>query len=281
VTEQKEIISPPEDVAAKKEKTRQLTSHNFDPTHVYAVSATMGIAISLVYAFQSFYPDLIGSFSNILTPVSASAAFVCSLLCTRKYGFKIRSHSFDRIWFLFTIGMLLWAIGESTWTAYYFSGTPVPYPSIADFSYLGGYIPLLLATFLYFRAFSSVLTKRRTMIALATIVICALFVFELVLPTEFAGNPSFLKVIDDLSYLILDMTLLSLTILSLAIFFGGTVARWWTVLAAGFAVQVIGDEVFFFQNAQGTYYNGSISDLVYILGYLLLALAFYIHRKEL
>jgi len=177
--------------------------------------------------------------------------------------------------------MMLSALGEITWAAYYFSNVPVPYPSIADVFYLGSYVPMILAQALYFKAFSSVLTKKRLAISLAVIVVCGIIVFELVLPTEFAGSPSVLTVIDDQIYLIMDMALLSLTILSLAIFSGGTMARWWTILAAGFVLDIIGDEVFFYQNAQGKYYNGSLSDAVYVFAYLFLALAFYIHRREL
>jgi hypothetical protein len=281
MTEQKEIPSPPERGSAKEEKRLQFTAFNFNPIRVYLVCLVIGVAIALVYGLQSLYPDLIGSFSNVITPVSAGGAFVSSLLCSRKYGYKIRSHYFDRIWFLFTISMLLWAIGELTWAVYYFSNVPVPYPSISDYSYLGGYVTLLLGLSAYFKSFSSALTKRRLAIALSTTVSCAVIIFELVLPTEFAGNPSFLTVIDDQIYLIMDMALLSLTVLSVAIFSGGTMARWWTVLAAGFAMEIIGDEVFFFLNANGTYYNGALSDPIYVMGYLLIALAFYLHKKEI
>jgi hypothetical protein len=282
MTEQSETSASPERVTAREEKTqqRQRTLYGFNPIPAYTVSLVIGIAIALAYAFQSLYPEQIGSLSNIITPVSASGAFVSSSLCSRKYGYKLLSHYFDRIWFLFTIGLMLSALGEFTWAAYYFSNVPVPYPSIADVFYLGSYVPLILAAAMYFKAFSSVLTKKRLAISLAVIFTCGIIVFELVLPTEFAGNPSFLTVIDDQIYLIMDMALLSLTILSLAIFSGGTMARWWTILAAGFALDIIGDEVFFYQNAQGTYYNGSLSDLLYVMAYLLLSLAFYIHRKE-
>jgi hypothetical protein len=283
MAEQKSETSPStERGTAREEKTRQRqrTVYGFNPIPAYAVSLVAGIAIALVYGLQSFYPDLIGSFSNILTPLSASGAFVSSLLCSRKYGYKLLSHYFDRIWFLFTVSMMLSALGEFTWASYYFSNVSVPYPSIADVFYLGSYAPLIFAQALYFRAFSSVLTKKRLAISLAVIITCGIIVFQLVLPTEFAGNPSVLTVIDDQIYLIMDMALLSLTILSLAIFSGGTMARWWTILAAGFALDIIGDEVFFYQNAQGTYYNGSLSDALYVFAYLFLALAFYIHRKQ-
>ena len=84
----------------------------------------------------------------------------------------------------------------------------------------------------------------------------------------------------DMIYPTLDLTLLSLTILSLAIFIGGAIEKWWLFFGAGATLYVIGDEFFLYQVANGTYYNGSVDDLIFLLAYLTFALAFYVHRKE-
>ena len=87
--------------------------------------------------------------------------------------------------------------------------------------------------------------------------------------------------ITDLLYPITDIILLSLTILNLAIFMGGTISRWWMMFGAGIVLYIIADELFLYQESKGTYYNGSTSDIAYVLSYLVFALAYYVHRREL
>jgi len=74
---------------------------------------------------------------------------------------------------------------------------------------------------------------------------------------------------------------LSLVILSLAIFAGGSMGKWWIILAAAIILDIVGDELFLYQVAAGTYYNGGIDDLLYVWAYLLVGLSFALHRREL
>ena len=48
--------------------------------------------------------------------------------------------------------------------------------------------------------------------------------------------------VTDLLYPITDIILLSLTILNLAIFMGGTISRWWMMFGAGIVLYIIADE---------------------------------------
>ncbi len=228
----------------------------------------MGTALSLVFTFQSFYPHFIGPFSNVITPITSFGTFIFSFICARKYGFKLFSRKLDLIFFCFTLGMLLNALGEMVWAIYYFTGVSIPYPSVADFFYMGAYPPWAIALALYFKEFSSALTGRRRIFSVVGIVLGLALLYSIILPQELASHPSFLEFLDDLLYLICDTVLLSTSVLCLAVFLGGTISRWWTSLAAGFALFVTADVIFFFQTAQGTYYNGSGSDLVYILSLL-------------
>ena len=61
----------------------------------------------------------------------------------------------------------------------------------------------------------------------------------------------------------------------------GSLGKWWLVLSLAIVFDVIGDEVFLYQSAQRTYYNGSFDNLFYIVAYFLFALAFYVHTKKL
>lgn len=235
---------------------------------------------SLIWAFQPYYPNLIGTLSNVFPAAFAAVACVSASLCVKRYGMKGRS-SFELVWLCFAIGMGLWIAAESTWSVYYFLiQVAVPYPSAADFFYIGGYLPIYAGLILYFNTFKASMSRQRLGAALAVIAAASTLVVYFVLRNEFGMDYSIYKIITDMIYPVLDLMMLSLTILSLAIFAGGRIQKWWIVFACAAILYVIGDELFLYQVANNTYYNGGIDDLIFLLGYLTFALAFYVHRKE-
>ena len=236
--------------------------------------------VSGAFLLQSYYPSFIGPLSNVLPSAGASFAFASALLCWRRYGFRVHRR-FEAVWFLFTLGTGMWIVAEVTWAIYYFIlNVPVPYPSVADVFYIGGYFPLILGLAFYYGAFSVALSRRRLVAAAISIVIVALVALGLVMPTELSKGLGPLSTLIDMIYPILDLILFSLTALCLAIFLGGRISRWWILFGAGSLLYVVGDEYFLYQVAAGTYYNGSIDDMFFILGYLTFAIAFHAHRRE-
>lgn len=239
------------------------------------------VAVSFVFAFQPYYPDLIGPLSNVLPTVCVAIAFLSAVSCMKRYGFDVRRR-FQAVWFCFTLGTGLWVLAEFTWALYYFVlNVEVPYPSFADVFYLGGYVPIIAGLTLYLGDFSAGMSRRRLALAVVAIGVGVTLAMGFILPLEFSSELSAENLATNLLYPILDLVLVSLTILSLSIFIGGSLAKWWILFAAGSTLYVVGDEYFLYQIAQGSYYNGSVDDLVFLLGYLFLALAFYAHRKEL
>jgi len=238
------------------------------------------LGVTLVFALRPLYPGSIGPISNVFPTACAFVAFLCSYSCLRRYGFSHRL-DFGAIWLFFTIGTGLWVVAESTWAFYYFAlNIAVPYPSVADVFYTGGYLPIIVGLLGYVDTFKVALTRRR--LGYATVVIgCGVsLALIFVIPVELSQNVSPLKFITDMSYPVLDLVLVSLSALSLAIFSGGRIAKWWMLFGAAATLYVIGDEYFLYQIAQGTYYNGSVDDLIFLLGYLTFAMSFYTHRKE-
>jgi len=238
------------------------------------------VAVTLIFAFQPLYPASIGPVSNILPAACALTAFVSSLSCLRRYGFD-RKLNFSAIWLLFTIGTGLWVLAESTWAFYYFVlKVPVPYPSVADIFYAGGYLPIIAGLLGYLSTFWVALSRRRLGYAVVAIGAGVTLAMLFVLPVELGENLPTINFLTDMIYPALDLILLSLAVLSLAIFAGGSIAKWWVLFGAGASLYVIGDEFFLYQVAHGTYYNGSVDDLIFLLGYLTFAMSFYAHRKE-
>jgi hypothetical protein len=238
------------------------------------------VGVSLIFAFQRLYPGSIGPVSNILPAACALTAFLCSLSCLRRYGFS-RRLDFGAIWLLFTLGTGLWVLAESTWAFYYFIlEVAVPYPSVADIFYVGGYLPIIAGLVGYLDTFRVALTKKRLGYSFVAIGAGVTLALLFVIPVELAKDLTAINFLTDMMYPVLDLVLLSLAVLSLAIFVGGRIANWWILFGAGAALYVIGDEFFLYQVAHGTYYNGSVDDLIFLLGYLTFAMSFYTHRKE-
>jgi hypothetical protein len=233
-----------------------------------------------VYVFQGFYPEFISPLSNALFPVVASAAVFSSVFALRKYGPKL--NKFLMIWMCFTVGMTLWFLGELSWAIYTFLlNVEIPYPSIADIFWLGGYIPLLIALFVYSRLFVSVLSNRKKALIAAIIIILGVLVSAALIIPIMGVEENLATLIIDLAYPLLDIALLSMALVGLAIFQKGGLGKSWLWIILGIMLNVAGDMIFSYTTAQGTYYNGHLSELLFIYGYLFFTIAFYVHTKEL
>jgi hypothetical protein len=233
-----------------------------------------------VYVFQGFYPEFISPLSNALFPVVASAAVFSSVFALRKYGPKL--NKFLMVWMCFTVGMTLWFLGELSWAIYTFLlNVEIPYPSIADIFWLGGYIPLLIALFVYSRLFVSVLSNRKKALIAAIIIILGVLVSAALIIPIMGVEENLAILIIDLAYPLLDIALLSMALVGLAIFQKGGLGKSWLWIILGIMLNVAGDMIFSYTTAQGTYYNGHLSELLFIYGYLFFTIAFYVHTKEL
>jgi len=247
---------------------------------IYKACLALAVGLTLIYAFQGYYPELIAPISDAIFPFLAGIAAISAGLGSRKYGYH--SERFSVVWLCFTAGMLLWFLGELSWAVYtFFLSVEIPYPSIADIFWLAGYIPFLIALYFYAKTFESVLPKRTLRMIWAAIVVLSVTVtVALMIPIVTAEADSLTLVID-LAYPFLDLALFSTALLGLTIFHGGTLGKSWMLINAGILANVAGDILFSYTTSQGIYYNGHLIDLLLAYGYILFALAFYVHAKEL
>jgi hypothetical protein len=237
------------------------------------------IVISL-YGLQSNYASIFGPISRGMIATFAGVATVLAFVNCRRFGFKL-SEGFSRTWIWLAIGMLSWFVGETLWVIYnVFLNIQVPYPSIIDLFYLFAYIPLSLGLFNYFSIFSAGLPKKRLTYAIIALVIALSVVALILFPPVIADKHPALQKAFDIAYPLMDLFLLSGAILGFSIFKGGTIERAWLLIIAGVFLFIAGDILFAFQTGNGTYYNGSIDDMMYVLGYLTFAGSFYAHKKE-
>jgi len=250
---------------------------------VYWASLVLSISLALIYLFQERYTDFMYLFSNAFPPFIAGAAVISSVFTLRKYWGN-PGDKFSKIWLGFTLGMFLWFLGELGWAVYtLLLNVEIPYPSIADIAWLIGYVPLFVALHLYLRAFRVAISKAMYAVAVVAVSIAsfALFIFLMSPILAVAAEEEITTLVVDIAYPGLDLALFSLSIVSLLIFAKGKIALPWLLINGAILMNVVADMLFSYTTLQGTYYNGHFLELFFHWAYILFALAFYTHRKEL
>jgi len=251
----------------------------------YWAGITVATALAIIYAFQGYYLELMLVFSNLFAPFIAGLAVAASFFALKRY-WDTPSSRLSRVWLGFTLGMTLWFLGELGWAIYALVlSIEIPYPSIADVFWLGGYIPLFIALDLYIRLFRPALFKRMYFAGAALVSILSVALFIVLAPPVLEAEEDVVTKIVSMAYPALDLTLFSEAILGLLIFtvtkLKGRIGVAWLFINAGILMNVIADILFSYTNLQGTYYDGHPLELFFHWGYVLFALAFYTHTQEL
>lgn len=171
-------------------------------------------------------------------------------------------------------GMASWAAGSIYYSLFLIDLKTRPIPAVSDFLWLGFYPPAYAAIVLVFRArierFRPSLGLDGLIAALAVGAIAASVVFQAVLQSSVHATTP--QMVTDLAYPLGDLVLLGMVIGGLALS-GWKPGRTLAVLGAGFLAFVITDSIFLYQVSNNTYTSGTIVDLGWSAGPLLIALA--------
>jgi hypothetical protein len=243
----------------------------------------LGLVLTIIYIFQAKYPDLMYVFSNAFPPIIAGVAVIFAGFALRKYWGK-PDDKFSRIWLAFTLGMIFWFLGELGWAIYTLAlNVEIPYPSIADAAWIIGYIPLLAAFHGYVRNFQFTISKKLFRIGALTIDLVCLGSFAYFVSPVFAdiAGKEAVTIAFDIAYPALDLCLLGYALLALLIFMKGRIAFAWALISSAIFMFALADMLFTYTTLQDTYFNGHPLELAFHFGYILIALAFYTHTKEL
>ena len=247
----------------------------------YIISFLTGFCLLLIYAFESYYPNLMWIFANCFPPVLSGAVAFTSVIALKRYwagpGSKLAQP-----WICFAVGLGFWFFGELTWGIYSLVlNVDIPYPSLADAFWLIGYIPLLLALVLYLLLMRPAISMKVFVTAFAIVLVIGAVFSTLVLVPAVTEEAETLVKLIDIAYPLLDLIMLALSTMGLMIFAKSKLETTWLLLNAGFIMFVLGDSMFSYATANGLYYDGHPLELFFHLGDLLLILAFYVHIKSL
>jgi len=175
-------------------------------------------------------------------------------------------------WIALAVGLAGYAAGDVYWTLALEGKDEVPYPSLADAGYLSIFPAAYAGLVLMLRASAPRLSRALFLdgliCALAGAAVGAALVFGVVASTE---GP-FATVATNLAYPLGDLTLLAFVI-AVMVLTGRAAGSGWRLLAAAFAVYAIGDGLYLYQTALGSYREYTLLDLAWPAAFVLVALA--------
>jgi len=248
---------------------------------VYLASLLVGAILSLVYIFQASYSSLMSPISNVSFLLLSIAAVGSAANALKKYWRNLRD-KYSQIWLFFTMGLLLWLISKVSWSVYTMTPNAMaPYPSFADALWLAGYMPIFAALHSYLRSFGFSLSRIRYSAFALIVSLVLLWCFILLVPPVVAASEKDITVLLGLVYLGLDLSLFSLSVHGLFVFFNGRIGMAWAFVSGALFLNAVGNILFSYATQSNTYYSGHILELIFHVGSILCALAFYTHVKEL
>lgn len=176
-------------------------------------------------------------------------------------------------WGLMTFALAVWTGGDLVWTVWLNNLANPPYPSVADALYLAMYPAMYVGLMLLLRSrirdAETAQWLDGAVVALAMAAVGA----GLILPTVLAnGQGRAIEDVVNLAYPLADLTLLAFVAVAFSLA-NWRPGRMWLLLGAGIALDGIGDLVFAYQAAKGTYVAGGILDTAWPAALSLSALA--------
>lgn len=236
------------------------------------------IGVSLLYVTQFVLDDEQFSVVSTILFVIIPAIFVILSSYTAVKEWKNKTQNKIAMIF-FAGGVVCWFIAEQMWLVLSIVFKLDPFPSIADIFYILGYPSFVVFFILYLKPLKSNITKN---IFLFSGTISLIFLIPaLYVLTDYYHEDTPFAVTVGILYPILGSVLSFFILLGITFFFKGTHTNFWTMIFVGFLIFAITDTLFLFTVIDDSYYNGHITDLLYLIGYIFLigGIAFYLKTK--
>lgn len=247
-------------------------------TYVMAMVLTAAAAIGIVYFAVQSDASFLYMLSNGLPPLLAFTAFMIAAVGMFRNGVRMNDRV-SMVWLGYSLAMLLWFLGESTWALYTLGySIPIPYPSVADIFWLAGYMPLLVSLIVQVWPLQEVFATKQMRAAIILMFALASALLVGLIPPTYASSlgEGFVTLAVSLAYPLLDVALLSISLPTMLFFRKGTFWRPFLFVTVGFILTFIADVLFTWTTLNGTYYNGNYLELFFHWSYLTLAYGFYL-----
>jgi len=244
---------------------------------IIAVEALFSLISLIMLALNISLIDL---FTDYAVAICAFLAAVAGLLLIKKYG------SFDSLFgkcFSFlTVGLILWFLGEALWPFYTrVLNIEMPFPSLMDYLWMGGYIFIGVGVYIIFRIFKPNLILKRTARFLITFLTLIVVLTVIFLTPIIYKEASILEQAIYCYYLTADIVILSILIVVYRVFKGGEVSKAWLILILGITITFLADIFYNLATSVDSEFYLSLGNLIYINGYSLIALGLVEHSIKL
>ncbi|GEM_PF-2531321 len=264
------------------QKKFSITSTKHQKTYLISTLSIIIVAISFIILSTYFESQHVELYLNTLTVIAVGFAFWASLRVLNRQKwilYKLLKAS----WFYISIGFGLWFIAETIWLTYtIILGKPLEF-SIADITWLLGYIFIFAGLYRSVKPFSLLFKKTglnhkmKLAYAIPSILGTLLIAITLVNVPEVVNEEGLTTVIVDTSYVILDLVLLTLALKALLFFNSGKISNGLTLFSTGLALLAVSDLPYF---VIGGYYPWNILDLLYVISYIVIATGIYIYSRQ-
>jgi diguanylate cyclase (GGDEF)-like protein len=226
--------------------------------------ALIGFAVSIVVRDGGYVAILDGW---LYGGIGLGAAVLCGARIPSLHGAERKA------WTLITAGMASFTMGNVTWTLWYAALDEPPFPSWADAGWISMQ-PLFYAGIIVLVRAKIPNTPRAMWLdglvgGLGVAAIVAALAFDVITS---ASTGSVLAQTVNLAYPVMDLLLLILVVCCVALN-GWRPDRTWTLLGVGLALIAVADTLYAWRIAAGTYVEGTILDILWPAGVLLIAAA--------
>lgn len=179
------------------------------------------------------------------------------------------------------VGLVSYAFAQFIWLFYnLFSSIEVPYPSIADIFFLLFYVLVFIGFISLLNIFKLSITKEKivqsVLLLPVVLAISLIFVFK----PDLSPDLSFLGKALNIAYPVCDTLILYVILVMLRVS-GGYFKSTTIFFAVAGVVLLAGDFLFTYRNAKDLYWNGDISDLVFLISSFLFFLSFVYFKQKM
>ena len=240
-----------------------------------ALAASVGIAA--LYTVAQSSSDLLAPLSDAVFVIVSGACALFALLVVLKWGMR---GTFGLVQFGLFSAVFLWFLGEVVWSVYELAfRIPIPYPSLADVFYLAGYLPAILGVLQFLSVFGKELRGLRILLVVMTGLLIIGVTYVSLLRPLITSSVDLLTKTVDVAYPSLDAILLTLAIAMFIVFEGSETSYSWLWISLGLLLTTLADIAFSFGTLEGWYYSGHPIELLWLWGYISLALGFNDQRR--
>ncbi len=244
------------------------------------------LVIIVITIFKIGGDDFVYAFNSNISSFQALAILILTIILFARMGEKSQNRL---LWLGLMIGWVLWTIAEWWWGIASFFQTEAPFPSVADFFWFVGYIPMYIALDSRNRSIPQESSPVQKLIiwlcSIVAIGLTAIFIVNPVIQNYEPGTA--LETILTLVYPLGDLILFIFVLRIAFRYQEGINGQAWRWIAAGYIVTTVADLIFSYATANDMYYpNGQVnfissigSDMLYSLSYMIILMGLAVMRK--